>query len=318
MDPCRRKTGSGSDESGSEMEVVAVNANRVPLTSSALISSTGTSPDDCFQTIVVSALLRVPKDPASSGHHHTVMIIEAIMSQGLKCIGSLPQIMPAFAAVTRTSGPWLQEFHLQQLAILIDIIKQHVRNHVAEVLGLVTELWDNMTLQTPIVALIEAVGRALTAEIKPFLPTILPLLLKVFAVEGELTEKSMGTQMKILEAFQMFGANIEEHLHLVIPIIVCTGESAYGSVALRRKAILTIIQLSRVVNFSDHVWRIVHPLMHILERGVNELRVAVLDTLCSLIVQLAGLGFRHFVPSISVSSVTQSRIRGMTAPSRRC
>ncbi|KAF8125880.1 armadillo-type protein, partial [Mycena galopus ATCC 62051] len=103
--------------------------------------------------------------------------------------------------------------------------------------------------------------------IKPFLPTILPLLLKVFAVESELTEKSMGTQMKILEAFQMFGANIEEHLHLVIPIIVRTGESAYGSVALRRKAILTINQPSRVVNFSDHVSRIVHPLMRILERG---------------------------------------------------
>ncbi|KAF8201037.1 atypical/PIKK/FRAP protein kinase [Mycena galopus ATCC 62051] len=298
MDPYRRKTGSGSDESGSEMEVVAI--NRVPLTSSALISSTGTSPDDYFQTIVVSALLRVLKDPASSGHHHTV--IEAIMSifktQGLKCVGSLPQIMPAFAAVTRTSVPRLQEFHLQQLAILIGIIKQHVRNHATEVLGLVTELWDNTTLQTPIVALIEAVGRALAAEIKPFLPTILPLLLKVFAVEGELTEKRMGTQMKILEAFQTFGANIEEYLHLVIPIIVRTGESAYGSVALRRKAILTINQLSRVVNFSDHASRIVHPLMRILERGVNELRVAVLDTLCSLIVQL-GSDFVIFVPTIS-------------------
>lgn len=208
------------------------------------------------------------------------------------------QIMPAFTAVARASVPRLQEFHLQQLAILIGIIKAHVRNHATEVLGLVTELWDNTTLQTPIVALIEAVGRALAAEIKPFLPTILPLLLKVFAVEGELGEKRMGTQMKILEAFQTFGANIEEYLHLVIPIIVRTGESAYGSVALRKKAILTIDRLSKVVNFSDHASRIVHPLMRILERGVNELRVAVLDTLCSLIVQL-GSDFVIFVPTIS-------------------
>ncbi|KAJ7237528.1 atypical/PIKK/FRAP protein kinase [Mycena haematopus] len=298
MDPYRRKTGGEDESGGSETAVVAI--NRVPLTSSAMISSTGTSPDDYFQTVVVSALLRVLKDPASSGHHHSV--IEAVMSifktQGLKCVGSLPQIMPAFAAVTRASVPRMQEFHLQQLAILIGIIKQHVRNHAAEVLGLVTELWDSTTLQTPIVVLIEAVGRALAAEIKPFLPTILPLLLKVFAVEGELSDKRMGTQMKILEAFQTFGANIEEYLHLVIPIIVRTAESAYGSVALRKEAIFTINRLSRVVNFSDHASRIVHPLMRILERGVNELRVAVLDTLCSLIAQL-GSDFVIFVPTIN-------------------
>ncbi|KAJ7858122.1 FAT domain-containing protein [Mycena olivaceomarginata] len=282
MDPYRGRCVSmnSEDESGSETAVVAI--NQVPLTSSALVSSTGTSPDDYFQTVVVSALLRVLKDPGSSGHHHTV--IEAIMSifktQGLKSVGSLPQIMPAFAAVTRASVPRLQEFHLQQLAILVGIIKQHVRNHTTEVLGLVTELWDNTTLQTPIVALIEAVGKALAAEIKPFLPTILPLLLKVFSVEGELSDKRMGTQMKILEAFQTFGANIEEYLHLVIPIIVRTAES------------------TKVVNFSDHASRIVHPLMRILERAVAELRVAVLDTLCSLIVQL-GSDFVIFVPTIS-------------------
>ncbi|KAJ6493204.1 phosphatidylinositol 3-kinase [Mycena sanguinolenta] len=298
MDPYRRKASGEDGSDGSETAVVAV--NRVPLTSGTMISSTAAGADDYFQTVVVSALLRVLKDPGSSGHHHTV--IEAIMSifktQGLKCVGSLPQIMPAFAAVTRGSIPRFQEFHLQQLAILIGIIKQHVRNHAADVLGLVTGLWENTTLQTSIVVLIEAVGRALAAEIKPFLPTILPLLLKVFAVEGELSDKRMATQMKILDAFQTFGANIEEYLHLVIPIIVRTGESTFGSVALRKKAILTIDRLSRVINFSDHASRIVHPLMRILERGVTELRVAVLDTLCSLIVQL-GSDFVIFVPTIN-------------------
>ncbi|KAJ7086196.1 atypical/PIKK/FRAP protein kinase [Mycena epipterygia] len=297
MDPYRRK--NVEDEMGSETSMVAI--NQVPLTSSALVTSTGAGTDDYFQTVVVSALLRVLKDPASSGHHHTV--IEAVMSifktQGLKCVGSLPQIMPAFIAVTRSATVVrVQEFHLQQLAILIGIIRQHVRNHAAEILGLVAELWDNVLLQTPIVALIEAVGRALAAELKPFLPSILPLLLKVFAVEGELSEKRMATQIKIFDAFQTFGANIEEYLHLVIPIIVRAAESNYGNVALRVKAIGTIEKLAKVVNFSDHASRIVHPLMRILERGVHELRMAVLNTLCALIVQL-GSDFVIFVPTIS-------------------
>ncbi|CAK5264818.1 unnamed protein product [Mycena citricolor] len=290
MDPYRRKTGTDAEAS------TEIALNKVPLT----IASTSSSTDDYFQSVVVAALVRVLKDPASSSQHHTV--IEAIMSnfktQGLKCVSSLPEIMPAFIAVTQTSTPRLQEFHLQQLAILIGIIKQHVRNHAADVLGLVTELWDNSTLQTPIVVLIEAVGRALTAEIKPFLPAILPLLLKVFQVEGELSEKRMSTQLKIFDAFQTFGANIEEYLHLVVPIIMRTAESNFGSISLRRKAIVTIDRLSKVVNFSDHASRIVHPLMRILERAPSELRVAVLDTLCSLIAQL-GSDFVIFVPTIN-------------------
>ncbi|KAF7324662.1 Serine/threonine-protein kinase TOR [Mycena kentingensis (nom. inval.)] len=297
VDPYRRKL-AASEVANSEIALI----NRVPLVSSAPLttSSNAFSTDDYFQTVVMNALLRVLKDPASSGQHHTA--IEAIMSifktQGLRCVGSLPQIMPAFAAVTRSSVPRLQEFHLQQLAILIGIIKHHVRNHASEVLGLVTELWDNTTLQTPIVVLIEAVGRALAAEIKPFLPTILPVLLKVFTFEGELSDKRMNTQVKIFEAFQTFGANIEEYLHLVIPIIMRAAESPLGSNALRKKAIMTVDRLSRVVNFSDHASRIVHPLMRILERSVPELRIAVLDTLCSLMVQL-GSDFVIFVPTIN-------------------
>ncbi|KAJ6525906.1 phosphatidylinositol 3-kinase [Mycena vulgaris] len=256
--------------------------------------------DDYFQTVVVAALLRVLKDPTSSGHHHTV--IEAIMSifktQGLKCVGILPQVMPAFTAVTRSATLLrVQEFHLQQLAILVGIIKEHVRNYAAEVLGLVAELWDNTTVQTPIVALIEAMGRELAAELKPFLPTILPLFLKVFAFDGELSEKRMSTQMKIFDALQTFGMNIEEYLHLVIPIIVRSAESSNGSVALRCKAMGTIDKLSKVVNFSDYASRIVQSLMRTLELGVPELQITVLDTLCSLILQLDS-DFLIFVPTV--------------------
>ncbi|KAJ7142348.1 hypothetical protein C8R44DRAFT_865699 [Mycena epipterygia] len=55
-----------------------VSINQVPLTSSALVMSTGTGTDNYFRTVVVSALLGVLKDLASSGHRHTV--IEAVMS----------------------------------------------------------------------------------------------------------------------------------------------------------------------------------------------------------------------------------------------
>ena len=220
-------------------------------------------------------------------------------------INSLSQIIPAFAAVTRSSTARLQEFqfHLQQLAILVGIIKQHVRNYMPEVFGLVTELWEHTSLQLPIVSLIEALGKALDAEFKPFLPTILPPILKVF--EGELSEKRINTQIKIFDSFLTFGANIEEYLHLVIPIIVKSYERTDGTTALRKRAIQTIDGLSRRVNFSDHASRIIHPLVRVLEGPNNELRMAVMDTLYSLVIQL-GSDFAIFVPTINKVRTTLS------------
>ena len=168
-----------------------------------------------------------------------------------------------------------------------------------DVFGLVTDLWENVALQLPLVTLVEALGTALDAEFRPFLPTVLPPLLKVFdGPQIEKNEKRTQTQMKVFDAFLTFGANIEEYLHLVIPVIVKTYEWPEGATALRKKAIQTIDGLSRRVNFSDHASRIIHPLVRVLESSNNEVRMAVLDTLCSLVIQL-GSDFAIFVPTIN-------------------
>jgi serine/threonine-protein kinase mTOR len=164
-----------------------------------------------------------------------------------------------------------------------------------EIFDLIRDLWDNSILQLPLVTLIEALGKALAAEFKPFLPTIVPLVLKVF--DGEVNEKRASTQIKIFDAFLTFGSTIEEYLHLVIPIIVKSYEKADASTALRKRAIQTIDGLSKRVNFSDHASRIVHPLVRVLDGSNNDLRMAVMDTLCSLIIQL-GSDFAIFVPLV--------------------
>ncbi|KAJ8079507.1 phosphatidylinositol kinase- protein kinase tor1 [Marasmius tenuissimus] len=307
VDPYRRKE-HGAEDSTHETAVMAV--NQVPINQRTLTSAS----DDYFQTVVITALLVVLKDPALAGHHHAV--IEAIMSifktQGLKSVAFLPQIIPAFTQVTRTSSARYQEFHLQQLAILVGILKQHIRNYTRDLFKLINDLWENVTLQLPIVALIEALGKALSSEFKPFLPGIVPLVLKVF--EGELTEKKSTTQMKVLDALQTFGSNIEEYLHLVIPVIVKTYERIDGSTQLRKRAIQTIDGLSKRVNFSDHASRIVHPLVRVLENGNNDLRTAVMDALCSLAIQL-GSDFAIFVPTINKAllrnRITHAKYEGL-------
>ncbi|CCM00588.1 uncharacterized protein FIBRA_02624 [Fibroporia radiculosa] len=291
LDPYRRKI---KPEEEAPTEVAATLAN----TAYKSYIGTSTASDDYYQTVAINALLDILKDQQAYERHHKV--IEAIMSifktQGLKCVTFLPQIIPAFAAVARASGSRIQVFHLEQLAILVGIIKQHVRNYMPNIFELVTDLWENPSLQLPLVSLVEALGRALDAEFKPFLPTILPLFLKVF--DGELNDKTMSTQIKIFDAFLTFGANIEEYLQLVIPIIVKTYERPDASTPLRKRAVQVIDGLSRRVNFSDHASRIIHPLVRVLAHSNNELRMAVMETLCSMVVQL-GSDFAVFVPTVN-------------------
>ncbi|KAI0741336.1 atypical/PIKK/FRAP protein kinase [Daedaleopsis nitida] len=299
LDPYRRKIKSEEDAASEESSTLVSAASRN-------LTGASTATDDYYQTVAINALLNVLKDQSLGNHHHKV--IEAIMSifktQGLKCVTFLPQIIPAFAAVARTSSSRIQVFHLEQLAILVGIIKQHVRNHTTEIFKLVQDLWDNVFLQLPLMSLVEALGKALDAEFKPFVPMILPPILKVF--EGELNEKTSNTQMKIFDAFLTFGANIEEYLQLVIPLIVRTYERPDASTMLRKKAIHTIEGLTRRVNFSDHASRIIHPLVRVLNTGNNELRMAVLDTLCALMLQL-GSDFAIFDPTIR-KTLTRQRI----------
>ena len=275
----------------------------VPLT-----TTTTSSSDDYFQTVVINSLLIVLDDQSLSQHHHTV--IEAIMSifktQGLKCVSFLPQIIPAFAKVTlNTTAARIQEFHLQQLAILVGIIKEHVRSYTFSIFDLVGALWENAALQLPIVGLIESLGKALDGEFKPFLPLVLPSMLRVF--EGDLQEKKQATQMKVLDAFITFGANIEEYLHLVIPIVVRSYERQDASIALRKRAVQTIDGLTSRVNFSDHASRIIHPLIRVLSAQNIELRNAVMETLSSLVLQL-GPDFAIFVPTIN-KAIQKNRIQ---------
>ncbi|KAK0489036.1 phosphatidylinositol 3-kinase [Armillaria novae-zelandiae] len=313
VDPYRRKEqGSSVEDASSETLITAV--NQVPINQTPTMVT-----DDYYQNVVINALLAILKDQSLGTHHHTA--IEAVMSifktQGLKCASFLPQIIPAFATVTKHSAARLQEFHLQQLTILVGIIKQHIRNYMQIIFNLIKDIWENAALQLPIVSLIEALSKALNAEFKPFLPSVLPLVLKVF--DGELNDKRTNTQMKIFDAFQTFGANIEEYLHLIIPLIVKSYDRLDGTMPLRKKAIQTIDGLSKRVNFSDHASRIILPLVRVLEGSQNELRLAVMDTLCSLCIQL-GSDFaifalvRNRIPHVKYENLITKLLNGEQLP----
>lgn len=209
------------------------------------------------------------------------------------------QVIPAFLGAMRTvqQGPAQEKYYFENLSKLIKVVGQHIRNHLPPILALIRDSWaSGPSLQVILVDLVEKIAVALEGEFKVYLPTLLPLMLTAF--DAEFTERRLPCLQRILHAFGIFGANLEEYLHLVIPVIVRTFERYDAPMSLRKHAIQVTGILCRKINFSDHASRVIHPLARTLVSGPPDLRNDCMDALCSLVTQI-GSDFAIFVPMLN-------------------
>ncbi len=196
----------------------------------------------------------------------------------------------------RTCPSGMLEFYFQQLGILVSIVKQHIRNYLSDIFALVDSFWNpSSTIQITIIDLVEQIAIALDGEFKNHLPVLLPIMLQIF--DQDRSEKRSPT-LKVLQALVVFGTNIEEYMHLVIPVVVKLFEKPDVPLQLRKSAVQTIGQMSKKVNFSDHASRIIHPLARVLAMPYMDLKIAAMDTLCALVFQL-GSDYAIFIPMIN-------------------
>jgi FKBP12-rapamycin complex-associated protein len=197
------------------------------------------------------------------------------------------------------------------MSLIVQIIGSHIRNYLDEVFQLTRDLWPNLLLRLPIVALIESLANAMGAEFKPYLPAVIPQLLTVFN-QPEGTERSLA-EVKVFQAMLAFGSAVEEYLHLILPFILATLERPTGSRDSRRVAVETIGELARRINLTESVSRIIQPLVRTLPAVEKSLSHVIMDTICILLVQL-GPDFAVFVPrirNVSFSSVFFAMLTGL-------
>ncbi|KAK8146497.1 phosphatidylinositol kinase- protein kinase tor1 [Beauveria asiatica] len=270
-----------------------------PMTDISLMMS-GLTPSnkEYFPTVVINALLQILKDHSLAQHHAAV--IEAIMNifrtLGLECVSFLDRIIPAFLQVIRSSPSTRLESYFNQLATLVSIVRQHIRNYLPGIIEILQEYWDkSSSLQSTILSLIEAISRSLEGEFKIFLAGLLPMMLGVLEKD---TSAKRAPSERVLHAFLVFGASAEEYMHLIIPVIVRTFEKPTQPSFLRRQAIETIGKISKQVNLNDYAAKILHPLTRVLDTGEPVLRTAALDTMCALIQQL-GKDFINFMGTVN-------------------
>jgi FKBP12-rapamycin complex-associated protein len=215
---------------------------------------------------------------------------------GLKVVQFLPLVIPGFLSLMRTSTSGMLELYFHKLGALVSIVKQHIRNYLKDIFDLIDDYWTPVSsIQITIISLIEAIAKALDGELKVYLPRLLPHMLQIF--DSDISERRQPT-IKVLHAFVVFGANIEEYMHLVIPAVVKFFEKPDAPVSVRRQAISTITALCKKVNMFDYASRIIHPLARVLPVLPIEARNAAMDLLCALVFQL-GTDYTKFIPVIN-------------------
>ncbi|KAK3991574.1 target of rapamycin [Cladorrhinum sp. PSN332] len=260
---------------------------------SLMMSGLTPSQEDYYPTVVINALLQILKDQSLLQWHGNVVdaIMTIFITLGLKCVQFLDRVVPAFISVIRASSQTRLDFYFSHLGRLVGIVRQHIRVYLPDIIEVLQEYWNtSFSLQTTIMSLIESIARSLEGEFKVYLASLLPMMLSL--LEKDTSTKRQPTE-KIFHAFLVFGASAEEYMHLIIPVLVRLFDNAAQPMFLRKLAIETIGKLSGMVNLNDYASKIIHPLTRALSSHEPSLRVAALDTLCALMLQL-GRDYLHF------------------------
>ncbi|KAM8927600.1 serine/threonine-protein kinase mTOR [Pelodytes ibericus] len=319
LDPYKHKVNIGMidqsrDASALSMSESKGNQDSADYSTSEMLVNMGNLPlDEFYPAVSVVTLMRILRDQSLSNHH--TMVVQAITfifkSLGQKCVQFLPQVMPTFLSVIRLCDNNIRESHqpspqkrtglmspqfmFQQLGMLVSFVRSHIRPYMEEIFALIRDYWTmNNPIQSTIILLIEQIVLALGGEFKQYLPQLIPHMLRVFMHDSS---SGRSVTVKLLNAIQMFGANLDDYLHLLLPPIVKLFDASDSPMLARKAALETVDRLTESLDFTDYASRIIHPIVRTLDVS-PELRQTAMDTLSSLVFQL-GKKYQIFIPMVN-------------------
>ncbi|KAL9903155.1 serine/threonine-protein kinase Tor [Glossina fuscipes fuscipes] len=309
MDPYKHKMNKGLIDSQKDSVLISLSDYKVDenqdISTAELLVNMGNILDEYYPAVAIAALMRILRDPTLSSRHTSVVqaVTYIFQSLGIKCVPYLSQVLPSLLENVRTANNNLREFLFQQLAILVEIVRQHIITYMNDIFKLIKEFWTNNTpLQSTLINLIEQIAVALGGEFRNYLAQLIPQILRVLQHDSS---KDRNVTKRLLQAIEKFGNNLDDYLHLVVPPIVRLYDSPYVPQQVSLVALETIDSLAWILDFTDFASRIIHPLVRVLD-SEPELRDQAMSTLCSLVIQL-GKRYLVFAPLVN-RTVTRQRI----------
>uniref|UniRef100_UPI00358FB62C serine/threonine-protein kinase mTOR-like n=1 Tax=Myxine glutinosa TaxID=7769 RepID=UPI00358FB62C len=311
LDPYKHKVNIGMIDQASDATAVSMSDSKTSAdagdcSTSEMLVNMGNQPlEEFYLAVAVATLVRILRDPSLTAHH--AVVVQAITfifkSFGLKSVPFLPQVLPSFLSVIRCCDAGNREFLFQQLGVLVSYVREHIRPYMDEIFALIKEYWTpNSPMQVTLILLVEQIVVALGGEFQLFLPQLVPHMLRVFMHDNS---PGRAVTVRLMQAMQQFGANLDDYLHLLLPPVVKIFDSSDIRTSVRRTALETLDCLSHSLDFTDFASRLIHPAVRTLDSD-PELRTPTADLLTSLALQL-GKKYQIFIPMVS-KVMTKHRI----------
>lgn len=265
--------------------------------SEMLVSMSPLVLDEFYPAIAVTSLMRILRDPLLAQHHISVVhsVTYIFQTLGIKCVPYISRVTPSLLYVIRTTDNQnFREFLFTQLALLISVVKIHIRAYLEDIFDLIREYWTpDSPLQPTIILLVEHITVAIGTEFKVYLRKILPNILRV--LKSDKSKDRILTE-KLLLAIQKFENNLDDVLLSVVPAITGLFDGRNIPTSISKLAMETIEHLSMYLYFKPYSAMIIQALAKVLENS-PPLQQTAMNTLCALIVQL-GREYIDYIASI--------------------
>ncbi|CAH0725575.1 unnamed protein product, partial [Brenthis ino] len=265
--------------------------------SEMLVSMSPLVLDEFYPAIAVTSLMRILRDPLLAQHHISVVnsVTYIFRTLGIKCVPYISRVTPSLLYVIRTTDNYnFREFLFTQLALIISVVKIHIRPYLEDVFDLIREYWTHDSqIQHTLILLVEHITVAIGTEFKIYLRKILPNILRVLKYDNS---KDRILTQKLLLTIQKFENNLDDVLMSVVPAITGLFDGRNIPTSISILAMKTIEHLSMYLYFKPYSAMLIQELAKVLENS-PPLRQAAMDTLCALIVQL-GREYIDYIPSV--------------------
>ncbi|CCD22553.1 phosphatidylinositol kinase-related protein kinase TOR1 NDAI_0A03960 [Naumovozyma dairenensis CBS 421] len=274
---------------------LTVDQNMPSIDMALLMQGLSTSSEEYLLTVVFNNLIKILNDPSLSSHYTSAIqaIMQIFETLRLNCVSYLRKVVPSFLSVIDNCPSSLSTYYFKQLAVLVSIVKDHIRPYVEDIYRAIEKNFKIQELRPIIITLIDSICTVLGAEFKKQVPLTLTLFLE--ALNDDPSENKAVT-IQIMKSLTIINKNLEDYTYLIIPTVLKFAEFSTREVA--EISITTLGKLIENINLNSMSTRIIQVLSRLLDTADIELRNTIMNTLSLLLLRLE-TDFTIYVPLIN-------------------
>ena len=266
----------------------------------------------------LNALVRILDNTTLAAFHvETVDAVFFIMksTESKALLPFLPKVLPPFLRTIRVCDRLHRAKLLDRLRELVSLVKESIKQYLAEIIVLVEDCWVEISLLTHVLELIQKLSDVMPMEFKPHMPSLLPKMISSLQQEWRvvineetdaLVKISTDHCSQLLNAFETFGPMSEDYLYLIVPqLISIVGHPGSHGTDVKLTSTRTVGALCGTINMTEYSSLIVLPLARGLTSTAVDMRlkVEIIRTLCSLITSI-GYEYAIFIPVMESATGT--------------